>query len=535
LALLLYCTVNDLELPVPVPVLYSPLCCSRCDVTSHYFPLFSTGSPNDICCLQKDSHLPSCTRCTEGFSIISELQEKINGDLTALQQSYAAPEEEQVETTTPLSGSPAPPKAPVDWSSLTLHELRKACSDQNMTCTGRQGKLIERLAQYDEAAVEEKYSFWMLDFLKAECKRRKLAQGGTKPDLVIRLKKRDKEIKDYNLVKIRMRPLSTEELLALQRLEELRYDIDSRKNDLVEFRSHLARHLSEEAKAKEELANLADDEAIVTSDYKMKILSCFFRENQKKWFGKRGTSMLGFMITTNPTDDEQRAKGVKEVNFVMMVTDDTLQDEHGVACAKAIVYKNYLPKHIKKVRFVSDGAGCFKSKYHRALMPFWKLWVGVDEISLRITPAGDGKSCLDGMFGRMNRILQTSVDGGKSYWNSVTILEAIESTSGMTATEFIRFEPDRECRLDVEIEGISLEAVLTTTLDPSREHGNQTVLAYKHTGFGLGNPINLASSQVIYAWRRGAETKKKKAKLVPMTDVYDNDVGTTKNVCFYFN
>ena len=242
--------------------------------------------------------------------------------MTALQQSYAV-EEEQDTTTIPL---PLDVTNPVDWTLLTLHELRKACTDKYMTCTGRQGKLIERLVEYNEAAFEDRYSFWMLDFLKAECKRRKLAKGGTKPDLVDRLKTRDKEIKAYNLGKIRMRPLSTEELLALQRLEELRYDIECRKNDLVEFRSHLARHLSEEEKAKEELANLADDEAIVTSDYKMKILSCFFRKNQKKWFGKRGTSMLGFMITTNPKDEEQRAKGVKEVNFVMMVTDDTLQD-----------------------------------------------------------------------------------------------------------------------------------------------------------------------------------------------------------------
>jgi hypothetical protein len=43
----------------------------------------------------------------------------------------------------------------------------------------------------------------------------------------------------------------------------------------------------------------------------------------------------------------ERSEGSK--NFVMMVTDDALQDEHGVAaCDKAIVYKKYLHKHIKK-------------------------------------------------------------------------------------------------------------------------------------------------------------------------------------------
>ena len=50
----------------------------------------------------------------------------------------------------------------------------------------------------------------------------------------------------------------------------------------------------------------------------------------------------------------------------MMVTDDTLQDENQVIAAKTLLYKEHLPDHIKKVHFVSDGAGCFKSKLHRA-------------------------------------------------------------------------------------------------------------------------------------------------------------------------
>jgi hypothetical protein len=48
--------------------------------------------------------------------------------------------------------------------------------------------------------------------------------------------------------------------------------------------------------------------------------------------------------------------------------------------------------------------------------------------------------------------------------------------------------------LDIEIKGISLDAILMTTLEPSQEHGNQSIVAYKHTGFGLGNPIDLAYS-----------------------------------------
>jgi hypothetical protein len=112
------------------------------------------------------------------------LQEKIDRDLTALQQSYAVDDDDD-NTPDIDSQVTLPLKSPTDWSLLTLDELRKACTDQHMSCTGRQGKLIERLVQYDEAGFEDdRYSFWMLDFLKAECKRRKLPQRGTKQDRI---------------------------------------------------------------------------------------------------------------------------------------------------------------------------------------------------------------------------------------------------------------------------------------------------------------------------------------------------------------
>ena len=41
----------------------------------------------------------------------------------------------------------------------------------------------------------------------------------------------------------------------------------------------------------------------------------------------------------------------------MMVTDDVLQDENQVIAAKTLLYQEHLPDDIKKVHFVSDGAG----------------------------------------------------------------------------------------------------------------------------------------------------------------------------------
>ena len=107
--------------------------------------------------------------------------------------------------------------------------------------------------------------------------------------------------------------------MQLDLLEEQVHDIEVRKQDLIEYRSHLARHKSEDDYAKQVMENLEDNEAIVNSDYKMKLLSCFYRENQKKWFGKRGTSVLGFMICTNAKIEDKKQKGEKELVSTLML------------------------------------------------------------------------------------------------------------------------------------------------------------------------------------------------------------------------
>jgi hypothetical protein len=47
--------------------------------------------------------------------------------------------------------------------------------------------------------------------------------------------------------------------------------------------------------------------------------------------------LLGFMIASNASDEESRAKGIKDVTFVMMITDDCRQDDWEVAWVKNII------------------------------------------------------------------------------------------------------------------------------------------------------------------------------------------------------
>ena len=192
----------------------------------------------------------------------------------------------------------------------------------------------------------------------------------------------------------------TFDTLGKQQVEETLHQIDVCEQYLDEYRSHLARLKTDSEYDVEEIESLPDDTAKVISDWKMKILACYFRENQGKFFGKRGTSLLGFMIVTNSMDEEDREKGMKDVRFVFMVSDDTIQDEWEVMCAKADIYANHLDQRISKVWFQADGAGCFSSQLNRVAQPLWSWWTGIVEKRYKISPHGGGKTALDGMFAK---------------------------------------------------------------------------------------------------------------------------------------
>jgi hypothetical protein len=243
---------------------------------------------------------------------------------------------------------------------------------------------------------------------------------------------------------------------------------------------------------------------VVICDYKIKHLACYFRESQSKWFGKSGTSAIGFMIITNPTDEEGKNDGQKDVSFVILFTDDTYQDEWGVATAKLYLYKNCLPSHIDTIYFVSDGAGYSKAKLHKAIMPFWKIWTGITERKNRVTPAGDGKTALGGMFGQLMFLLKGAVDEHAiSYYNSSSLMDAVEATRGIKATSFQKYLLDRsnQFKADIRVDE-RLDSVLLTVLDEDERH----VRLFKHSRHGQGIEVSL-QDQVDFYWDSARSSK----------------------------
>ena len=141
-----------------------------------------------------------------------------------------------------------------------------------------------------------------------------------------------------------------------QHLSELN---DAHKN-LIEYRSHLARQLSESLYDDYEAKNLLANCAVVLSNFKMKILSVFFHENWNKFFGKDGIPCLRFMITYG------QAIQTKKVEFVMILTNDTTQDAAMVKSTKCHIYRHLLLTQIDTVYFRSDSAASFNCDFAHA-------------------------------------------------------------------------------------------------------------------------------------------------------------------------
>ena len=157
--------------------------------------------------------------------------------------------------------------------------------------------------------------------------------------------------------------------------------------------------------------------------------------------------------------------------------------------------------------------------------------MGKDKVDNRITPAGAGKSSLDGMFGRTNVVLAKAMDGGISYYDSSTICAAIESSNGLASTQFARYQPDRTRKLEVSLNGISLESVLLTSLDPDRPTTQQTSLAFKHSSYGSGLLVD-PNIHIEFGWRTchtSGKGSKKKDDYEIIEGIYNNNVSTIES------
>lgn len=86
----------------------------------------------------------------------------------------------------------------------------------------------------------------------------------------------------------------------------------SSKEYLDHYRSHLVRLKTEEKFGLEEHESLPDDTTIIISNWRMKILACYLRENQARFFGKRSVCLIGFMNISNSEAENAKMKAAEK-------------------------------------------------------------------------------------------------------------------------------------------------------------------------------------------------------------------------------
>lgn len=253
------------------------------------------------------------------------------------------------------------------------------------------------------------------------------------------------------------------------------------------YRSHLARHLAEGEYEHDAIANLPRHRAETISDFKCRILSCFFREGQQKFFGKKGTACLGFMVMMKCLTDDTMTDAI----FVYMMSNDTTQDAQFVLSGKYELYKNHLPARITETGFRCDGAGCFSKSLHYLLQHMWKEWTGIAELSTSHSPAGGGKTSLDGGFGRVSDMLHHGVDEGHDIYDAESIVANAEREGGgLTASTFAVFLPGRHRTLVGKLPSdICPKGVLR-----GEAQDDGSIILYQHSGYGTGTKVYPDSS-----------------------------------------
>jgi hypothetical protein len=112
--------------------------------------------------------------------------------------------------------------------------------------------------------------------------------------------------------------------------------------------------------------------------------------------------------------------------------------------------------------------------------------MGVLEVKFRISICGDGKTALDGAFGRMNQVVRLTANSDASHRNTESYKDAFKKSGGLTAATLYVIVHDQRKRMYGNVRGMTLKSVLWTVLDPQ---DMMSLTAYQHSDFGSGFKI----------------------------------------------
>ena len=142
--------------------------------------------------------------------------------------------------------------------------------------------------------------------------------------------------------------------------EDLLYDFDRAKSDILLWKAHIIRSINQEEAKQDAIRSANNTSAILIMDWAMKFLQIRYREKQSDWFGKRGLSWhISTVITKNAST------GKAELKSYAHIFDSCQQDWYAVCSiienTLEVVKKDH--PQITRVSLRSDEAGCYHNNF----------------------------------------------------------------------------------------------------------------------------------------------------------------------------
>ena len=204
------------------------------------------------------------------------------------------------------------------------------------------------------------------------------------------------------------------------------------------YMAHQVRAIAQFDKISEEMKTFTEKKGGLWLDHKQKVQPMRYREGQVEYFGKRGMSLLGFMLVRRIKNGDK--KGLSYHYFDAVIDKYSSQDNMqvlGVLEAVCKLITREFPQ-LDEIMVVSDNASCLASHDN---IPYVHKQINPNFPNLKITKwiyteACTGKNRLDTHFSFLNLKMKSYVRDGNSILTESDIFKALSfdgGTAGGTA------------------------------------------------------------------------------------------------------
>lgn len=182
---------------------------------------------------------------------------------------------------------------------------------------------------------------------------------------------------------------------------------------------------------------------LIVMDHKQKILPQKYREGQVEYFGKKGMSLLGFMIVRGYIDGEESGY---EYNFIDVVVEGYAGQNNTQVAAIIKVVKDYINTNFPdatSATIQSDNASCFSSQDLIPFIYFMNKDAGVKISKWIFTEAQTGKGRLDTHFSYLNLIMKAYVLEDNNIEKESDIFDALKFREGIKGSSALLLDASR--------------------------------------------------------------------------------------------